>query len=86
MAAKQASIQFVDFIGRPLESLTLAERWELVGAWVALELYSPLTLPLRTMEAVGASIEECRTQLASRGLNPSQYEYQLLPQPYESGS
>lgn len=70
-------------IGRPLESLTLAERWKWAGKWVALELYSPQTLPLRNIEAIGATAAECVAGLKQRGLDPERYELQPLAQPYQ---
>ena len=63
------------FIGRSPDNLSWRERLELEGAWVAFELYSPVTLPLRRFEAVGDSAAQCREQLKARGLNPTDYEY-----------
>jgi hypothetical protein len=63
------------FIGRSPDSLTWRERLELTGTWVAFELYSPLTLPLRRFEAIGHSAAECRRQLLSRGLDATNYEF-----------
>jgi hypothetical protein len=70
-------------IGRPLESLTLAERWKWAGKWVALEMYSPQTVPLRNIEAIGNTATECVAVLKQRGLDPERYELQPLPQPYQ---
>ncbi|HXE15001.1 MAG TPA: hypothetical protein VN633_22945 [Bryobacteraceae bacterium] len=72
------------FIGRPLDSLTLKERWHFAGYWVALEIYSPERLPLRTIEALAPSAKECANQLRSRGLDPARFEFSALPQPYVS--
>jgi len=69
-------------IGRPIDGLTLTERLDHAGQWVALEIYSPQTLPLRQITAQGASAAECVTQLADRGLNPANYEVHLLKPPY----
>jgi hypothetical protein len=66
-------------IGRPIDSLTLAERWKWAGNWVALELYSPQTLPLRNIEAIGKTPAECVAVLKQRGLDPERYELQPLP-------
>ena len=71
------------FIGRPLDSLSLAERWRIAGAWVALELYTPETVPLRIIEAIGPSAQACAEQLRGRGLNPTHYEFWACPQPYQ---
>jgi hypothetical protein len=72
------------FIGRPIDGLSLAERWRIAGSWVALELYSPQTLPLRIIEAVGPSPQACADQLRERGLNPARFEFYACPQPYQS--
>lgn len=69
-------------VGRPFDGLTLAERLDNAGRWVALEIYSPETLPLREIAAEGASAAECAGQIAARGLDPSKYEYQLVRPPY----
>lgn len=65
------------FIGRFPDSLNYEERAELNGKWVAFEFYSPARLPLRVIEAVGATPAECRRQLIERGFNPSGFE--LIP-------
>ncbi len=49
---------------------------------MAIEVYSPQTLPLRTIQADGSSPGECVEQLAERGLDPAKYEFQLLHSPY----
>lgn len=69
-------------LGRPIDGLTLAERLNHTGRWIALELYSPETLPLREIAAEGASAGECAEQLAARGLNPAKYEFQMVRPPY----
>lgn len=69
-------------IGRAPESLTLAERFELAGCTIALEIYSPKTLPFRRIEAVGESVEQCVAALRRRGLNPAHFEFSLLEPPY----
>ncbi len=69
-------------IGRAPESLTLEERLALVGKFVALEIYSPDTLPLRRIEAIGDSPQQCIQQLRARGLEPTQFEFSRLSPPY----
>ncbi len=69
-------------IGRAPERLTLEERTQLVGKTVALEVYTPETLPLRRIEAIGDSVEECIRQLTARGLDPRRFEFQQLGPPY----
>jgi hypothetical protein len=70
-----------ELVGRSLDSLTLEERLAAAGKWIALELYSPETTPLRLIEAIGGSAEDCMRQVAARGLNPKRYEYVTLPAP-----
>jgi hypothetical protein len=71
------------FIGKALDGLSLKNRWRLTGSWVATELYSPERLPLRIMDAIGASARDCIKQLQNRGLDPTRYHYELLPEPYD---
>ena len=69
-------------IGRAPERLTLEERHALVGKYVALEIYTPETLPLRRIEAIGDSVTECVRQLHERGLDPRDFEFNRLGPPY----
>jgi hypothetical protein len=69
-------------IGRPPERLTLDERVALTGKFIAVEIYSPETLPLQRIEAIGDSPEECVRQLAARGLDPQRFEFSRLKPPY----
>jgi hypothetical protein len=62
-------------IGRSLEGLSILDRADFAGTWVALELYTPATIPLRVIEAAAASAEECARQLSARGLRPTDFEY-----------
>jgi len=65
-------------IGRAPERLTLEERSQLAGWWVAYEVYTPQTLPLKRIEAVGRDVPACIQQLESRGLDPRQFEFELF--------
>ena len=47
------------------------------GRWIALEVYSPKTLPLKRIEAIGANTAECAEELKRRGLNPMEFEFVL---------
>jgi len=69
-------------IGRSPERLTLEERLQLMGKYIALEFYSPETLPLRRIEAIGDSLDECVRMLRARGLDPAQFEFTRLGAPY----
>ena len=65
------------FIGRAPEQLTLEERRLLGGKWIALEIYTPATLPLRRIEAVGESAAACAVELRRRQLDPGNFEFVL---------
>jgi hypothetical protein len=65
-------------VGRSPDRLTLEERARLAGLCIALEIYTPETLPLRRIEAIGKSVEECAGRLKARGLDPTRFEYDRL--------
>jgi hypothetical protein len=69
-------------IGRAPERLTAAEAIALAGKFVALELYSPETTPLRRIEAIGVEPEDCIRELTARGLDPRRYELTRLKAPF----
>ena len=69
-------------IGRAPDRLTLAEREVLVGKYIAQEIYTPQTLPLQRIEAIGDSIQECVAMLRGRGLDPLSFEFSRLPPSY----
>jgi hypothetical protein len=69
-------------IGRNPDQLTLEQRRALAGQWIALQIYSPETTPLRLIEAIGASVGECIAILKRRGLDPFQFEFTPLRPPY----
>jgi len=63
------------FVGREPERLSLQDRQALVGKWIAMEIYSPETLPLRRIEAVGGSVADCLGQIRKRGLDTRVFEF-----------
>ncbi len=69
-------------LGRAPEELTLPERSGLAGSWIAMEIYTPKTLPLRRIEAVGDSVDECIALLRRRGLDPAKFEFTILKPAY----
>ena len=69
-------------IGRNPDRLDLNERHALAGKYIALEIYTPDTLPFRRIEAIGDTVEECVRMLQERGLDPAQFEYTRLAPPY----
>jgi hypothetical protein len=77
MAATSA-IDPKKILGRAPERLTLEETHALAGKFIALELYSPDTLPARRIEALGDSVDECIGQLTARGLDPKHFEFTRL--------
>ena len=81
MTAKAVRIQD-RAIGRAPDQLSIEERTELTGKYVALEIYTPDALPLRRIEAIGDSVEECVRMLAARGLNPTRFEYSRITPAY----
>jgi hypothetical protein len=54
----------------------------LAGKCVAMEIYSPETLPLRRIEAIGDSIDACVRMLKERGLDAGIFEFTRLAWPY----
>lgn len=69
-------------IGRAPERLTLEERLALTGMFIALEIYTPEALPLRRIEAIGDSVDQCVKQLIQRKLDPTRFEFTRLEPPY----
>ncbi len=69
-------------VGLYPERLSIEQLTALAGYVVALELYTPETLPLRRIEAIGETAEECMAELAARGLDPRNFEYSMLKAPY----
>ena len=65
-------------LGRAPERLTLDEQRSLAGKFIALEIYSPDTTPLRRIEAVADSVDDCIRQLVARGLDPKRFEFSRL--------
>jgi hypothetical protein len=76
--AAASTIDTKKILGRAPERLTLEEQQALAGKFIALEIYSPETTPLRRIEALGRSVEDCIQQLAARGLDPKNFEFQRL--------
>ena len=69
-------------LGRAPEQLSLEERRALAGSSIALEIYTPGTLPLRRIQAIGDSVEQCIAMLRARQLDPAKCEYTRLKPPY----
>ena len=69
-------------IGRSPDRLTPAERLALAGKYVALEIYSPESIPLRRIEAIGDTLAECLRNLKARGLDARLFEFTRLAPPY----
>jgi hypothetical protein len=69
-------------IGRSPDQLSIPERFELSGKFMALEVYTPKTIPLRRIEAIADTAAECVRQLADRGLDPRQFEFVRITPPY----
>ena len=69
-------------IGRSPDALTLDERLAWIGKYIAMEIYTPESLPLRRIEAIGDSLDECVQMLGERGLDPRIFEFTRLAPPY----
>jgi hypothetical protein len=69
-------------LGRSPDRLSVEERLELTGKYIALEIYTPDALPLRRIEAIGDSVAECVRMLNARGLDPLRFEFSRLGPPY----
>ena len=69
-------------IGRNPDRLSLDERRALVGKYIALEIYSPETLPLRRIEGIADTLAGCMKMLQERGLDPRQFEFTRLGPAY----
>ena len=80
--AATAADDYQRLIGRAPDRLPLEDRIEFAGKFIALEIYSPETVPLVRIEAIGNSLADCIRMLKSRGLDPAQFEFRLLSPPY----
>ncbi len=69
-------------VGLSPERLSIKQLTALAGYVVALEVYTPETVPVRRIEAIGETAEECMAELAQRGLDLRHFEYVLLKAPY----
>ena len=69
-------------IGRSPDRLSIQEHRALTGKYIALEIYTPEDLPLRRIEAIGESVQECARQLVARGLDPMRFEFSRLAPMY----
>jgi hypothetical protein len=77
-----ARIMAERLFGRSFERLSIEELTSLAGKIVALEIYTPETTPVRTIQATGDTAEDCMAQLAARGLDPRNFEFTMLKAPY----
>ncbi len=65
-------------IGLYPDRLSIADRKALAGKWYATEVYNTKDIPVRRIEAIGASPADCAAQLRSRGLDPMKFEFQIV--------
>ena len=77
-----ATLDTARTLGRNPDRLTPLERIALAGKYIALEIYTPATIPLRRIEAIGDSVGECLQMLGARGLNPKDFEFSRLAPPW----
>ena len=69
------------FLKRSPDSFNPSEWRAVHGLWAAFEIYSPRTVPLRRIQALGASATECMGAVAAQGLAVSDFEYLPLRSP-----
>ena len=81
-------------IGRRVEELSLPERLQYANKWVAFRIYTPtqekvvrdgvemLDVRLKRVEAAGDSVQDLVAQLQRKNLDPADYEFTILKQPY----
>jgi hypothetical protein len=69
-------------LGRSPEDLSIEERHALARSWIALEIYTPKTTPLRRIEAIGDDASECVAMLRRRNLDPAKFEFSRLKPAY----
>ncbi|MBI2818999.1 MAG: hypothetical protein HYX73_03385 [Acidobacteria bacterium] len=94
MAATKQQSGTEGLIGRRVEELSLTERLEYANKWVAFRIYTPTTemvvrdgqpaidLHSRRIEAAGESAQELVAQLRRKNLDPAEFEFTILKQPY----
>jgi hypothetical protein len=80
--AATAAEDYKRVIGRAPDRLPLEDRIQLAGKFIALEIYSPETVPLVQIQAIGNSLADCIRMLKSRGLDPANFEFRRMPLPY----
>lgn len=94
MAATKQQAGAAGLIGRRVEELSLPERLEYANKWVAFRIYTPTTekaagdvvamldMRVRKVEAAGDSVQEVVAQLRRKNLDPAEFEFTILKQPY----
>ena len=94
MAATKQQSGKAGLIGRRVEELSLSERLAYANKWVAFRMYIPTTemvvqdgkqaidLHSRRVEAAGDSVQDLVAQLRRKNLDPAEYEFTILKQPY----
>jgi hypothetical protein len=93
-ATKQHKSSSQGLVGRRIEELSLPERLEFANRWIAFRIYIPptekvvrdgvesLDVHSRRVEAAGESVQDLVAQLRRRNLDPSEFEFTILKQPY----
>ena len=93
-AIKQQTQTGQGLVGRRVEELSLSERLQYANKWVAFRIYTPTSgkvvrdgvefvdVRVRNVEAAGDSVQDLISQLRRRNLDPGDYEFTILKQPY----
>ena len=80
-------------VGRSPDDLSLTERFELAGKWIALERYTPpgvaemdgkpqVAVRLKVIAAIANSADECIQQLKAASHDPAAFEFTRLKPPF----
>ncbi len=82
-------------VGRAPEDLSIPERLQYAGKWMALELYTPprleeeqgtpvIQFKLRRIRAVADTVQECIQQLQQDNLDPRDFEFTQITPSYKA--
>ena len=82
-------------VGRAPEDLSIPERLQYAGKWMALELYTPprleeeqgtpvIQFKLRRIRAVADTVQECIQRLQQDNLDPRDFEFTQITPAYKA--
>jgi hypothetical protein len=94
MGARKQQAGGTGLVGRRIGELSLPERLKYANKWVAFRIYTPTTEKaagevvamlderVKRVEAAGDSVADLFAQLQRKNLDPAEYEFTILKQPY----